>query len=76
MYKHLIKYLKDDLKTFDDEDCRKVRKLLEYLKEHKDIPLKMILTKTYEYYEGYCNGKGIRPMTEWQFLLCRTELEW
>lgn len=76
MYKHLISYLKDDLKTFDREDCKKVKQLIDYLKDIKDIPLKMIREKNYEYYCGYCKGRGVKSMTEWQFNLCRAEMEW
>lgn len=76
MYKHLMSYLEDDLKTFDAEDCRKVRKLIKYLENTKDVPLSIIKKQTYEYYEGYCKGKNVKPMTEWQFDLCKTEMEW
>lgn len=76
MYQHLLMNLKDDLKTFDREDCRKVRDLIRYFERNKGVPLKIILEKSYEYYEGYCKGKGLEVMTEWQFYLTRTELEW
>lgn len=75
MYKHLISYLKQDLETFDEEDCKKIRNLLKYLKQN-EVPLKLIKESTYDYYEGWCFGKDIIPMTEWQFDLCKAELTW
>lgn len=76
MYQHLLKNLYEDLLTFDKEDCKKVRNLIKYLKENRGHPMKIILEKSYEYYEGYCFSKGIKPMTEWQFYVSKTELEW
>lgn len=76
MYQHLLKNLYEDLLTFDREDCRKVKDLIRHLKENKGQPIKMILEESYEFYRGYCYTKGIIPMTEWQYYLCKTELEW
>ncbi len=76
MYNRLIRYLKDDLKTFDREDCAKVKLILAYLKNHKNIPLKIIKEKSFEYYQGYSLAQGIEPLDEWSFYLCKTELTW
>lgn len=76
MYQHLLKNLYEDLLTFDREDCRKVKDLISHLKKFKGQPIKMFLEKSYDYYLGYCYSKGIEPITEWQYALCKTELEW
>lgn len=76
MYQHLLRNLQEDLLTFDGEDCKKIKDLIRNLKENKGQPLKIILKETYEYYQGYCYSKNIEPLTEWQFQLCKTELEW
>lgn len=76
MYKHLLKNLYEDLLTFDKEDCRKVQQLIKHLRETKEVPLKIIEKKTYDFYLGWCYSKKIEPMTEWQFELCRAEMSW
>lgn len=76
MFKHLIKNLKDDLETFSGDDCRQVKELISYLEREDDIPLKIIKKESYEFYTGYCKGKDVEPMTEWQFDLCKSELSW
>lgn len=76
MYQHLLKNLREDLLTFDKEDCKKVKDLIRNLKKNKGQPIKLIVESNYDYYLGYCYSKDIEPMTEWQFQLCKAELEW